>query len=208
MKHNPYEFYDSSCTDRGFDDYLLLGGGTDINPAIYGEKDHGYCQHPHKTRDTVNIKMINKYVEMGKPIFGICRGFQLLDAVFGGKLIQHTVGHTSYAKVYVINDESEPIPFGHPEVFMSYDNCRSCHHQMVDLDHTNGKLLGWSKYEVLCSLPDGGVEGRNIVPQILYWPDKKALAVQFHPEWHKKDHPMNEHLRGLLKNLLGLENVL
>lgn len=205
MKHDSNSFYQLSCQDRNFDDYLLLGGGTDINPNIYGEEASPYTQYPNKARDTANIKAIQQAVKEGKPIFGICRGLQLLDAVFGGKLIQHTVGHSSRARVF-LNDDDEP-PFGHPNVDPFYDGCSSCHHQVVDLKHTKGKMLGFSSYQFRAYFGDN-VEVRGIVPQILYWPDKKALAVQFHPEWHEHDHAMNRYLRGLIKETLGLENVL
>lgn len=202
MKHSPSIFYRASCTDVKFDDYLLLGGGTDINPEIYGQENFGFCQSPHDARDTRNIEAINKYVEMGKPIFGICRGMQLLDAVFGGQLIQHTVGHPNGVTVLVSEDARLPET--------SIDNCRNCHHQVVDIHKTKGMVIGNSiyTYKAYFGLDSRQVQLRDVVPQIIYWPDKKALAVQFHPEWHHANHAMNGYLRGLIKELLGLENVL
>lgn len=195
MKHNPETFYNSSCRDVAFDDYLLLGGGSDISPKLYGQKNHGLSQGASHDRDKRNLSDINRYVEMGKPIFGICRGLQIMDAAFGGELIQHTVGHSSLVS---INIEGQKV----------YDNCRSCHHQMSDVNSTQGDLIGWSEYPVKCFFDDKEPEMRNLVPQIIYWPDKKALAVQFHPEWQGESHSMNNYLRGLIKDLLGLENVL
>lgn len=199
MQHSPNIFYKSSCTDRTFDNYLLLGGGTDINPNIYGEEDFGYCQYSNNSRDKSNIKAIEKAVAEGKPIFGICRGFQLLDAVFGGKLIQHTVGHPRGVTVLISEDQKLPET--------SIDNCSNCHHQVVDIHHTKGKVIGWSTYKYKAFFANKA-EILDHVPQIIYWPDKKALAVQFHPEWQGSDHPMNKYLRGLIKETLGLENVL
>ena len=202
MQHNPNIFYQSSCTDRTFDNYLLLGGGTDINPNIYEEEDFGYCQSPDIKRDTRNIIAINKAVAEGKPIFGICRGMQLLDAVFGGKLIQHTVGHPRGVTVWVSEDKRLPET--------SINNCSNCHHQVVNHIYTKGKIIGWSTYEYRAyfGVDSNDVKSQSFVPQIIYWPEKKALAVQFHPEWHKPSHPMNVYLRGLIKETLGLENVL
>lgn len=194
MKHNAQSFYTLSCQDKEFDDYLLLGGGTDISTRIYNEEAMPQTQYPNLARDTRNIEAINRAVAAGKPIFGICRGQQLLDAVFGGKLIQHTVGHPNGVKV-------------HTEDGVIFDDCHNCHHQVVDSKYTKGSVLGWSTHPFEAYFGDK-VEIRYVVPQIMYWPDKKALAVQFHPEWHNTDHPMNEHIRGLLKDLLGLENVL
>lgn len=208
MNHNEEIFYGSSCNDVPFNDYLLLGGGSDISPSLYGEPDNGLSQYPDKRRDERNMAAIDRYVRRGLPIFGICRGLQIMDAAFGGKLIQHTVGHRSLVPVVVEgkrNNEIEGI--GRTTI----DNCRSCHHQVVDLKYTKGNVIGWSEYEFQAfrglEIPND-VETLNIVPQIIYWPEKRALAVQFHPEWQGESHEMNKHLRGLIKQLLGLENVL
>lgn len=200
MKHNPTTFYRLSCEDREFDDYLLLGGGTDIDPNIYGEKACMYTQYPNKIRDIENIRAIKKAVKEGKPIFGVCRGLQLLDAVFGGKLIQHSVGHPSKAKVMVFKEKS---------LVKEIDGCAECHHQVVDQNHTKGEVIAVSDYTYKAyNHHVDRFEERSFVPEIVFWPEKKALAVQFHPEWHQWDHEMNVYLRDLIKDTLGLENVL
>lgn len=198
MKHSQDVFYRSSCQDIEFDEYLLLGGGTDINPAIYNEVDHGFCQSPNNRRDAANIAAIDLAVKEGKPIFGICRGLQLLDAYFGGKLVQHTKGQRSNVEVLV--DVKGSVK--------AIDDCSSCHHQMVDDTFTKGEILGYSENRLQAFFADGVTEYRLTTPEIIYWPKYKALAVQFHPEWHGPRHEMNAHLRGLVKELLGLENVL
>lgn len=205
MKHSPEAFYRSSCQDVAFDDYLLLGGGTDISPRLYEEKDFGLCQSPDTLRDQRNVHEIGHYLDMGKPIFGICRGFQLMDAVFGGKLIQHTSGHPNGVTVTTIKDFPEDKGYS-----LDFDNCENCHHQVVDHFCTTGTLLGWSQYEYKAyfGMDHKSTEIRDIVPQILYWPGKKALAVQFHPEWQGPHHEMNAYLRTLIKAFLNLENVL
>lgn len=205
MKHNPDAFYGNSCNDVEFNDYLLLGGGTDISPALYGETDFGLTQSPDTWRDRGNMASINDYVNRGKPIFGVCRGLQILDAAFGGKLIQHTSGHPHGVTVTTLTNY--PNDEGNSEDF---DNCKNCHHQVVDIFETKGIVIGFSSYQykAFFGLDSKQHKIRDVVPQIVYWPNKKALAVQFHPEWHNRSHKMNEYLRGLIKELLGLENVL
>lgn len=67
---------------------LILCGGSDINPAYYGEKITGAANIDYQ-RDEAEFEMARKFVQAGKPIMGICRGYQLLNIVFGGTLYQH-----------------------------------------------------------------------------------------------------------------------
>lgn len=68
-------------------DGLVLCGGNDIDPAFYGESVNGAVEI-HRERDEAEFALVRAYVEAGKPIFGICRGFQLLNVYFGGTLYQ------------------------------------------------------------------------------------------------------------------------
>ena len=69
-------------------DGLILCGGPDIDPALYGEDACGAVEIDY-ARDAREIALIEGYIAAGKPIFGICRGQQLLNAYFGGSLYQH-----------------------------------------------------------------------------------------------------------------------
>jgi len=73
--------------DTGFDALVLCGGG-DIDPSFYGEENLG-SYPPDIDRDRAELLLFEKYFSLGKPIFGICRGCQLINVALGGKLIQH-----------------------------------------------------------------------------------------------------------------------
>lgn len=68
-------------------DGLLLCGGNDIDPAFYGEEIDGAVEI-HRERDDAEMALVKAYLAAGKPIFGICRGLQLLNVYFGGSLHQ------------------------------------------------------------------------------------------------------------------------
>jgi putative glutamine amidotransferase len=71
-------------------DGLLLTGGTDLDPATYGrEMDEEQTLHPDPARDRIEIALIHEARRKGVPILGICRGFQILNAAYGGTLDQH-----------------------------------------------------------------------------------------------------------------------
>ena len=69
-------------------DGLLLSGGGDIDPAYYGEAVSGSVRID-LDRDATEYALMKAYLEAGKPIFGICRGHQLINVYFGGSLVQH-----------------------------------------------------------------------------------------------------------------------
>jgi len=69
-------------------DGLLLTGGEDIYPGWYGkETESGRCTWSNLRRDSLEITVLTKAMEMKMPVFGICRGHQLLNVYLGGKLI-------------------------------------------------------------------------------------------------------------------------
>ena len=69
-------------------DGLILSGGGDVDPGRYGEENSA-CFGVDRERDEAEFRLIRAYLEAGKPILGICRGHQVLNAFFGGTLIQH-----------------------------------------------------------------------------------------------------------------------
>ena len=64
-------------------DGLILCGGNDINPSYYNEEINGSV-NIDDTRDKAEFVLLNKFLKTGKPILGICRGFQLMNVAFGG----------------------------------------------------------------------------------------------------------------------------
>lgn len=69
-------------------DKLLLTGGQDIAPDLYGEEPHPKLGETNKERDLFEISLIQEAMKQQKPIFAICRGMQLLNVALGGTLYQ------------------------------------------------------------------------------------------------------------------------
>ena len=72
----------------GLADGLLLTGGVDVDPALFGEAILNDSVHIDKDRDALELDLIEKYWKTGKPALAICRGLQVLNVAFGGGLIQ------------------------------------------------------------------------------------------------------------------------
>lgn len=80
--------------ERTFDRYdgLVLPGGADIDPALFGEENHG-STIIERDRDLRQLEILDIFIKAEKPVLGICKGHQLLNVFFGGKLCQHIPEH-------------------------------------------------------------------------------------------------------------------
>ena len=164
--------------------FLVLHGGTDISPTLYGETAHPRTDVSKPTqRDMLEVACVKHAVKLGIPILGICRGAQMLCALNGGKLVQHVIGHQS----------------GHHTI-RTYDgktmNTNSVHHQMMFPWGTDYELLAWSEgissvyhgsKAVDISFPKEAYKDAHandpLEPEIIWFPSIKGFGVQGHPEW-------------------------
>jgi putative glutamine amidotransferase len=75
-------------------DGLLLPGGVDVDPALYGEDPHPTVV-VEAARDDLELAAWSAARERHIPVFGVCRGFQAINVFSGGTLTQHVQGHDS-----------------------------------------------------------------------------------------------------------------
>ena len=73
-------------------DGLLLSGGADIDPALYGELPDG-TQEPDRQRDDMELEAWRMAEKRAIPVLGICRGFQAVNVFCGGSLLQDVPSH-------------------------------------------------------------------------------------------------------------------
>ena len=76
------DFYIENC------DALLLSGGQDIQPHLYGEELQPHCGELVPVRDRVESYIFERAMALDKVLFGICRGFQMVNVACGGTLYQ------------------------------------------------------------------------------------------------------------------------
>ena len=69
-------------------DGLLLTGGDDVDPALYGEAPHPTCDVSEPGRDAFEIDLVRRALAADIPVLAICRGLQVLNVALGGTLIQ------------------------------------------------------------------------------------------------------------------------
>ncbi|MBQ7907645.1 MAG: gamma-glutamyl-gamma-aminobutyrate hydrolase family protein [Clostridia bacterium] len=150
-------------------DGLVLCGGNDIHPQLYGEEIAGGYGFDRE-RDKAEMAVLKAYLDTGKPVLGICRGFQLLNVALGGTLVQDISSDISHrgengADAYHLVRASDGSAFY--KMYKKAFSVNSNHHQAI-------KALGEGLVATLCS-DDGIIEGfeHKSLPY---------LGVQFHPE--------------------------
>ena len=155
-------------------DGLLLTGGVDVDPALFGEEILNDSVHIDKARDAIELELIEKYWKTGKPCLAICRGLQVLNVAFGGGLIQDIptwcgAKHTAGAEhpVAVREDSLLARLMGRTELTVN-----SYHHQCV----ADGQLAA-------PFVPTAFWTGNGVtIIEAFEQPDYPLLAVQWHPE--------------------------
>lgn len=151
-------------------DGLLLPGGGDADPALYGQANVA-CEGVDRALDDLQLEALHRFLRAGKPVLGICRGCQLINVYFGGTLIQHLGSAPRHSRMGAPEDRvhlTRAVPgcalariYG--ETFVT----NSSHHQAVD-------RLG-EGLRVVQRSDDGVVEG-------LRHDRLPVFAVQWHPE--------------------------
>jgi gamma-glutamyl-gamma-aminobutyrate hydrolase PuuD len=155
-------------------DGIVFSGGSDLDPAHYGEEAHEETFGIHEERDRSELELMKAALERDMPVLGICRGIQVLNVARGGNLIQHLpeiVGHEEHKHtpgVFADHDvEIEPeTTLG--KILGDRHPVKSHHHQGLD---TLGEGL-----RVSAHAEDGSIEGVED-------PERRfALGVLWHPE--------------------------
>ena len=80
--HDELDYFVETCGG------VVLTGGHDVAPELYNAVRQPYCGTSCKLRDEMERYILKKSVELDKPVLGICRGVQFMNACFGGTLYQ------------------------------------------------------------------------------------------------------------------------
>lgn len=165
---------------ESFDGFVFTGG-QDIAPALYGQEKLPQCDYQAPLRDNQEVSMIRRLRALDKPVLGICRGIQVMNAVLGGTLIQDI---PTQCPSPVIHRQEKPYDIPHHQIAVTPGSrlraILGCTHLSVNSMHHQAVLDAAPGFSVSAVAEDGLVEA------IEYEHARFFLGVQWHPEhmWH------------------------
>lgn len=150
-------------------DGLIICGGNDIDPVYYNEKMNGSVNIDAK-RDMAEFALAKAFAEKKKPIFGICRGCQLLNVAFGGNLYQdisNASEHCSFSDYDLVHKVTVKKDSFLYKMYGVEFSVNSFHHQAIK-ETGNG-------FDVLATAYGTTIEG-------IIHKELPIFGVQWHPE--------------------------
>jgi len=172
-------------------DGLLLTGGGDVAPDRYGAQPVAETGGVDPARDAFEFRLLERALEMGRPVLATCRGMQVVNVVLGGSLVQHVPAvtgtdhgrddrwHEGVHRVKIEPDSHLAAALGATEA-----DVNSLHHQAVFEAAPGARAVAWAE--------DGTIEAIEVHGS------PALVAVQWHPEL-MEDRPEQQ---GLFRQLV------
>lgn len=160
---------------------ILLTGGGDIAPQFFGETAYAPLDDVQSARDELELALVRWALEESKPLFGICRGIQVMNVAAGGSLFQDIAAQCPEADKHdYFYSQDYPRDFLAHSVAIEPDSrlgeLLSTDHLPVNSLHHQALRTVPLAYRAVAHSPDGIIESIEV-------PDHPfAVGVQWHPE--------------------------
>lgn len=159
-------------------DAVVLSGGLDVSPELYGGPDHPTIHGTSLERDEFEAELITQALARDLPLLGICRGLQMMNIIKGGDLIQDIPSQVGTTVSHNRADRPRDA-IVHPVTIDEASHLfRVIGRQTIDVNSFHHQAVGrvGEGLVVTSQSADGVVEGAEIPGQ------RFALGIQWHPE--------------------------
>jgi putative glutamine amidotransferase len=184
------------------DGILLTGSPSNVAPGRY-QTENGDGPFDEQ-RDEIAIDMVHRMIDLEKPVFGICRGFQEINVALGGTLRGDTSASDDLIRHHAPDGASFDAMFDHRHpVALSDGGMLSAVYGKPELDVNSVHYQGIGRLAdgltVEATAPDGLIEAYSARPN-----GAPLIAVQWHPEWQTENDPDSQaYFHALGKALRG-----
>lgn len=175
------DLMDAAEVVERLDAVMLTGSPSNIEASRYGD-DEGFGPYDN-ARDEMSLGMVRRMIDVGKPVFGICRGFQEINVALGGTLRRDVSSNDELLRHHSPEESDLAVMFDH---FHDVDlksggmlaKATGKERMTVNSVHFQGVSRLAESLAVEAVAPDGIVEAFSARPN-----GAPLLAVQWHPEW-------------------------
>lgn len=159
-------------------DGVILTGGGDIDPTLFGAEPHPHLGEVEPERDQFEIALTNAMIQAEKPILGICRGMQVLNIAFGGNMYQDIYAERKNLCI----QHGQKAPTYHPSHYVQLEK-GSLLQKIAQLDRIKvNSFHHQAVKDVLRPLTVCGIASDGIIEAIESTSHPFLLGVQWHPE--------------------------
>jgi len=167
----PLTSQDAEAMMRRFNGLVLMGGA-DVNPALYGQTAGPHIYGVQPEQDTFETSLLNAALKLDLPVLAVCRGMQLANVALGGSLVQH-LGELANAKELL---EHAPRQFPVGEEFV-------LHEINIEPGSKMASAIGGSRVKGASFHHQGIAELAGDLVAVGYAPDGILEAVEHRSKW-------------------------
>jgi putative glutamine amidotransferase len=168
-------------------DGVFLAGGVDVDPDSYGHERHALCGRTDPPRDAVEVALARWALADGKPVFGVCRGMQIINVAAGGSLVQDCAELVADA----IKHDYFPTA-GYARDYLAHDVRLVEGSRMARLFGARRTAVNSMHHQGICDLGEALVAtafaSDGLIEAVEGVGDAFVLGVQWHPEMLIESH--------------------
>lgn len=184
-------------------DLMVFPGGEDVSLEYYNGREtiqkYQHLCHTNRERDDYEIDILDACYDgrlSVKKILGVCRGMQLLNVMFDGKLF------VDLPSVNIFHNSIHDIVHKYPSRLSFLERVNSLHHQGL---RTIG---GYDRRGNRISNVVLATDENGLVPEIITWANERVLGVQFHPEYFWGSNPDKNKFRDVVYSWVNGESII